>query len=122
MWLGVLGLLVGVIGAWDKLCAVVIRLMMLPIALSRMIVKIITCPDPLSIQLAAGLDNFGYRLGYSRFSEDPLSYPRLFTASRVPLTTWLRHPAWGLDSYRRHLQALRENEDLLRTRIGVCGT
>ena len=95
--------------------------MMLPIALSRTIIKIIRCPDPMSIQLAAGLDNLDTRLAL-RFSDDPLTYPRLFTASCVPLTTWLRHPAWGLDSYRRHLQALRENEDLLRTRIGVCGS
>jgi hypothetical protein len=49
------------------------------------------------------------RFGY-RFGRDPRRYPRLFTASNVLLTTWLRHPAAGLDSYRRHLWALREYE------------
>lgn len=49
------------------------------------------------------------RFGY-RFGRDTRRYPRLFTASNVLLTTWLRHPAAGLDSYRRHLWALREYE------------
>ena len=40
----------------------------------------------------------------------PAKVPAAFTASNVPLTTWLRHPAAGLDSYRRHLWALREYE------------
>jgi hypothetical protein len=67
------------------------------------------CPDPVPIQLAAGMDCLGFRLSY-RFSQDPRSSPRLFTALHVPLTTWLRHPSAGVDSYRRHLQALRKWE------------
>ncbi len=80
-----------------------------PIGLARGIRGIIACPDPVSIQLAAGVDDLGYRFGY-RFGRDPRRYRRLFTASNVPLTTWLRYPAAGLDSYRRHLWALREYE------------
>ena len=81
----------------------------IPIGLARGIRGIIACPDPVSIQLAAGVDDLGYRFGY-RFGRDPRRYPRLFTASNVLPTTWLRHPAAGLDSYRRHLWALREYE------------
>ena len=77
----------------------------IPIGLARGIRGIIACPDPISIPLAADVDDLGYRFG-----RDPRRYPRLLTASNVPLTTWLRHPAAGLDSYRRHLWALREYE------------
>ncbi len=34
-------------------------------------------PDPVSIQLAAGVDDLGYRFGY-RLGRDPRRYPRLF--------------------------------------------
>jgi hypothetical protein len=114
VWLGTLGLIVGVIGAWGNLRALVVLIVKIPIGMARGILRIITCPDPVSCQLADGVDNLGYWLGcwfgYRRFGDDPLRYPRLFTASGVPLTTWLRRPAAGLDSYRRHLQALREYE------------
>jgi len=87
----------------------VVLLIKIPIGLARGTRGIIACPDPVSIQLAADVDDLGYRFGY-RFGRDPRRYPRLFTASNVPLTTWLRHPAGGLASYRRHLWALREYE------------
>jgi hypothetical protein len=32
--------------------------------------------------------------------------PRLWVAGTVPLTTWLRHPWWGVESYRRHIRPL----------------
>ncbi len=109
VWLAILGLVVGVIGAWGNLRALVITLLKIPIDLARGIGKIVMCPDPVSVQLAESLDNFAIRLT-GRFSDDPFSHPRLFTASNVSLTTWLRHPVWGLDSYRRHLRALRRYE------------
>lgn len=102
VWIGILGLVVAVIGAWGNIRA-------LASALGRGISGIIACPDPLSIQFGAAMDNFGWRLSYP-LAKNPLGYPRLFTASCIPMTTWLRHPARGLDSYRRHLTALRENE------------
>jgi hypothetical protein len=110
---------VAVIGAWGNLTKVTIALLRMPVSLVVGIARIIRSPDPVSIQLAERLDYFYIWLIHSRFSDDPLSYPRLFTASCVPLTTWLRHPSWGLDSCRRHLRALRENEDILRQRIVV---
>ena len=74
-----------------------------PIGLAH---RVIASPDPLSWQLAEAVDGLGFSLISYRF-RDPGRYPRLFTASNVPLSTWLRHPARGLDSYRRHLGALR---------------
>ena len=44
------------------------------------------------------MDRLGFRLRY-RFTQDPRSSPRLFTAFHVPLTTWLRHPSAGVDCY-----------------------
>lgn len=68
--------------------------------------RVVKSPVPLSIRLADAVDSLGVSLGW-RF-RDWKRYPRLFTASRVPLTTWLQHPGRGLNSYRRHLWALRE--------------
>jgi hypothetical protein len=110
VWLVMFGL--AVLGAWNNLWALLVRLAKIFIGLARGIFRIITCPDPVLCQLADGVDNLGYWLGYwfgyRRFGDDPQRYPRLFTASHVPLTTWLGRPAAGLDSYRRHLRALRE--------------
>ena len=80
VWIGILGLVVAVIGAWGNIRA-------LASALGRGISGIIVCPDPLSIQFGAAMDNFGWRLSYP-LAKNPRS----------------------LDSYRRHLTALRENE------------
>ena len=107
VWLDILSLVVGVIGAWGNIRA-------LARVLGRGVSGIIACPDPLSIQFGSAVDNLGWRLSYP-LAKNPLGYPRLFTASCIPLTTWLRHPAWGLDSYRRHLEALRENEAFTRS-------
>jgi hypothetical protein len=73
----------------------------------------IKCPDPLSIQMAETVDGVGYDLSYP-FHKNPFGYPRIFTALNIPLTTWLGRPTWAVDSYRRHLQALREHEDDLK--------
>jgi hypothetical protein len=70
-------------------------------------------PDPLIVQLSEAVDSVGYHLGYP-FYKNPLGYPRLFTALDVPLTTWLRYPSWAVDSYRRHIEALREHAADLR--------
>jgi len=78
-----------------------------PVRLAQGIKRIVTAPEPLSWQVADAVDGLGIWLGY-RFHNHPGRYPRLFTASNVPLSTWLSHPAAGLDSYRRHLRALRE--------------
>jgi len=53
----------GVIGAWSNLRALVVPLTKIPIGLARGIRGIIACPDPVSIQLAAGVDDLGYRFG-----------------------------------------------------------
>jgi len=34
-------------------------------------------------------------------------HPVLFYIGTVPLTTWLTHPRWGVDSVRRHVAARR---------------
>ena len=86
----------------------------------RIIRQVIACPDPLSIQLADMVDDFYFGLGY-RLQDDPFAHPRMFTALNVSLTTWLRHPGWGLDSYRRHIRALRESEGALRQRRIMAG-
>ena len=79
------------------------------VRLARGIRRMITSPGPLSWQVADAVDGLGFWLSY-RFHERSGRYPRLFTASNIPLSTWLRHPAAGLDSYRRHLWALRQAE------------
>jgi hypothetical protein len=111
VWIGILGLMIGVIGAWRNVRALLLLLAKIQFRLARGISRIITCPDPVSCQLAERVDSFGYwlgcQLGYRRFGDDVESYPRLFTAFNVPLTTWLLRPAAGLDSYRRHLRGLR---------------
>jgi hypothetical protein len=109
VWLNILGLMVAVIGAWSNLRALVVRLIKIPVALARGIYGMITCPDPLSIQLADAVDGLGYHVhGWFDSYGPTLRYPRLFIFSTVPLTTWLRRPAAGLDSYRRHLRVFRE--------------
>ncbi len=80
----------------------------IPIGLARGIRGIIACPDPVSIQLAAGVDDLGYRFGYR--SAATREGTAAFTASNVPLTTWLRHPAAGLHSCRWHLWAFAQYE------------
>jgi hypothetical protein len=88
------------VGQW------LVALVRVPITLAR---TIIASPYPLSIQLAISMELFGGWL-ICRFAPDPAKRPRLFYAFGVPLTTWLRHPGAGLDSYRRHLQTWREFE------------
>jgi len=109
VWLRILELVLAVLNAWANLRALLVRLIKIPFLLARGIIRIIRCPDPLSIQLADVVDNLGYNIGFL-LSRDPETSPRLFVASTVPLTTWLRRPAGGLDSYRRHLRALRKYE------------
>jgi hypothetical protein len=88
------------VGQWLVSCARALR---------RAIRRITASPYPLTIQLAMSLDGFGWWLS-SRLVPDPDKRPRLFVVGTVPLTTWLRRPAAGLDSYRRHIQVWREFE------------
>ena len=81
---------------------------MIPVKLALAIGRIIACPDPVSCQLASRVDRFGVLLTLWLGWRDPERFPRLFTASNVTLTTWLWHPRWGIDPYRRHLAALRK--------------
>jgi hypothetical protein len=106
MWLAWLAAIVTVVGASKDIRAVAAGLW-------ARINRVIECPDPLSIQMAEAVDSVGYHLN-SPFRQNPLGYPRIFTALNVPLTTWLLHPTWAVDSYRRHLKDLREHEDDLR--------
>ena len=99
-----------VVSAWSKLRSLKIWLLMIPIRLAFAVGRIIACPYPLSIQLADAVDGFGIELTYRLNWRDPERFPRLFTASNVPLATWLGHPTWGIDSYRRHLALLRKYE------------
>jgi hypothetical protein len=121
VWLGIAGLVVGVVGAWRNLCALVLALAKVPVGTVRGIWQLVTCPDPISIQLAESIDGWGCVLGYRlHLGDDPFAHPRLFTALNVPLTTWLRHPARAMDSYRRHFRALQESGDALRQRAGLA--
>jgi len=108
LWLSVLGLFVAVVSAWSKLRTLLIWLLMAPVRLAFVTGRAITCPEPFSWQVGNAVDRFAvmatFRLGW----HDPERFPRLFTASHVRLTTWLWHPSWAIDSYRRHLSALRE--------------
>ena len=38
--------------------------------------------------------------------------PRLWTFTTVPLSTWLRHPATGWESYRAHLGPILLDREL----------
>lgn len=113
VWLPIAGLVVGVIGAWGNLRVLMLWLARNPLELVRIVRRVIACPDPLPIQIADMVDSFYVGLGLRlRLHDDPYAHPRLFTALNVSFTTWLRHPGRGLDSYRRHLRALREYEGL----------
>jgi hypothetical protein len=107
--IGVLQFVLAVLGAWDKLRALAVWLVKVSVGLVRGIVRVVRCPDPLSIQFAEVVDGFGYELGF-KLCPDPDSRPRLFVVTTVPLTTWLQRPAAGLDSYRRHIAIWREFE------------
>ncbi len=58
------------------------------------------------------------RLGWD--DDSVFARPRLFAVSCISLTTWLRHPGWALDSYRRHVYALRRYEGVLRRQPSVA--
>ena len=106
MWLAWFAAIVTVVGASKDIRAVAAGLW-------TRISRVIECPDPLSIQMAEAVDSMGYYLSYP-FHKNPLGYPRIFTALNIPLRTWLGHPMWAVDSYRRHSQALREHEGDMR--------
>jgi hypothetical protein len=107
-WVGIAALAVGVIGAWDKLRALAVRLVRGPVVLVGGIIEILRGPEPLWWKLAQAVDYFGGWLG--GWSQDhPRRHPRLFVVSTVPLTTWLRYPGRGVDSYRRHWRVLQEH-------------
>jgi hypothetical protein len=106
MWLAWLTIVITVVSVSRDIRAVAAGLW---VRISR----VIECPAPLSIQLAEAVDSIGHHLSYP-FHKNPLGYLRIFTALNIPLTTWLGHPTWAVDSYRRHLQALREHEEDLR--------
>jgi len=101
MWLAWLSLVIGLVGISGNLRD-------LSIGFWRGLCKVIASPDPLAIQLADVVDGLGRHLSYPLY-QNPDRCPRVFIAMTVPLTTWLTHPSWGVDSYRRHLQAWREN-------------
>jgi hypothetical protein len=108
VWFTLVGLFLAVVGTWSKLRPLLIWLLMIPVRLAFGVGRIIKCPDPLSIQLADAVDGFGLALGYRVHSWDDKQYPRLFTASNVPLTTWLFDTRAAIDSYQRHLALLRK--------------
>jgi hypothetical protein len=107
-----------VLGAWDKLMQLLRWVAALPWRIARRAHHVVTCGEPLGWQLAEAIDNLGLKVARP-WSVDPLRYPRLFTAGNVTLTTWLGHPSWAIDSYRRHIAELRENEDWLRAHATV---
>lgn len=108
-------------GAWSNLRAVLAGLVKVPFKLARASWRMSCSPVPLSIELAQAVDGFGAVIA-CRLDFDPETQPRLFTASMVDLTTWLRHPAAALDSYRRHLRALQEFDIAELRRINPIDT
>ena len=118
MWFDLISLTLAILGAWDKLLRILGWLVLLPGRLVTGTRHVVTCGMPLSMQLAECVDNIGLTL--TRNWEDPFAHPKLFTAANVTLTTWLLHPTRAVESYRRHLQALRECEGALRARAQLA--
>jgi hypothetical protein len=87
----------------------VVLLTKIPIGLARGIRGIIACPDPVSIQLAAGVDDLGYGLatGSAATREGTRGFYRV-ERSAYDLAA---APAAGLDSYRRHLRCTNMHHD-----------
>jgi hypothetical protein len=69
-------------------------------------------------RLAAWLDGRWWAVGH-RLAPGPDDRPRTFAAFGVPLTTWLRHPRWGAESYRRHAAAYLADAELRRWTDGA---
>lgn len=112
MWFNIIMAMLAVLGAWENLRKILCWALAVPGRMGRYLGRVFTCGVPLTIQLAEAADDLGFIL--ARRWRNPLHYPRRFTAGNVPLTTWLAHPARAVDSYQRHLRALRENDDWLR--------
>ena len=117
VWLPILGLFVAVVGTWSKLRALLIWLLMIPVKLAFGIGRIVKCPDPLSIQLADAVDGCGFALAYRIHAWALQRFPRLFSASNVPIMTWLFDTRAAMDSYRRHLALLRQYGSMRREMV-----